>query len=696
MPDRMPLRSRRRVPVILQHEQSECGLACVAMVASSFGHKLSLADIRQMSGGDSGGSPMDKLLQLSGRLGMIARPVRLPLAEIRHLATPAILHWRMNHFVVLVRARRQKILVHDPALGKQWIVFEEIDKSFTGIALELRRAPEFKRRSSRSEPGLLDLVRGVRNVRKYIVTVLVLMLAGQLLALTPAVVTQLLIDEVILGQAAHWLTAALAAMLAVLMSAVLIDSLRKWISLYSGARLAMDTTCNLVAHLLRLPVAFIRERHLGDIMSKLDSLAPLRQAITEQSVDALANVTMLAVTLTLMMVYSAKLALVSVVGLSLTFLLLALTLPRMNQLNNRLLIQRASEKSSLLESFRAFETVRSLGMSEVRSSHWQNRFFAATGTAYQLGRFDIARTSLLSVVSAAEQTAFLAVGISSAIDRDLSVGVLFAFMSMRSRCTSAAMRLVEGLQNFALLRVHARRLGDLAYGEEEPVPRGGVSHSIIGKLEARNLQFGFPGGRPLIDHLVCTLAAGTHTVITGPSGCGKTTLFRLLSGQLQPNAGSVLIDDIELSVWDRAAYIRQIGVVLQSENLFQGTIADNIAAFSSCPDTARIRSAAVAAEIWDDIQLLPMKLETLLGDTGTTLSGGQVQRIAIARAIYREPRILFLDEATSHLDTDSEARVLTNIGKLNMTIVSIAHRPGAIARAGQVIRLGDRAVADCP
>ena len=689
MPDRQSSLLRRRVPVVLQHEQSECGLACLSMIACSLGHKRSLADLRRMSGGHSRGVALDNLLHLSGQLGLIARPVRLSLADMRHLSVPAILHWRMNHFVVLIRARRHKILIHDPAVGRLWVSISDVDKSFTGIALELRRGPDFHARTQQAEPGVFDLVRGIRNIRAYLATVLALVLAAQFLSLAPAVVTQLLIDEVIIGQASHWLTAALAGLFAVLLSAVLVDGLRRWLSLYSGVRLAVDTTCNLVAHLLRLPVEFIRNRHLGDIMSKLDSLAPLRQAITEQGVDAIANATMLLVTLSVMMLYSPELTLVTVAGLVLTFLVLVLMLPKMRQLNDRLLIQSASEKSSLLESFRAYESVKSLGISEIRSGHWQNQFIATTDIAYRLGKLDITRTSLLSVIAAFEQTAFLAVGIGGAIDREVTIGVLFAFMSMRGRCASAAMRLVDGFQKFALLRVHTGRLADLVSGEtERPAPAGAVSRILTGKIEIMDLSFGFSGDMPVIRNFDCSIPAGAHIVITGPSGCGKTTLLRLMCSQLQADAGTILVDDIELSLWDRAAYIRQIGVVLQNEHLFQGTIADNIAAFSSCSDLARVRSAAMAAEIWDDIQRLPMKTETLLGDTGTTLSGGQVQRIAIARAIFRRPKILFLDEATSHLDTATENRVLANISKLNMTIVSIAHRPGAIARAGQVIRLG--------
>jgi len=681
---------RRSVPVVLQQERSECGLACLAMVASTIGCDRSLTRLRRMSGPVNRGAGLEQLLRLSRQLGLVARPVKLPLSDLRKLALPAVLHWRMNHYVVLVRVHRRQVLIHDPAIGRQWVAINELDASFTGIALELRRGPDFVPCARDTEAGLFRLIRGVRDVRQYLATVLLLVLAGQLMSLAPALVTQLLIDEVILGQADLWLQSALIGLAAVLLSGILLDMLRRWLTLYAGARLAVDTTCNLVAHLFRVPAEFIRDRHLGDVMSRLDSLVPLRQAVTEKGVDVAANVTMLFVTLAVMTIFSVTLTLVSLIGLLATFTVLGVMLPKMQQLNNRLLAQRADENTSLMESLRAYESIQSLGLADVRGTHWQNRYFASTDTAYRLGRREITRTSLLGIIAGGEQVAFLLMGISGAIEQKISIGVLFAFMSLRSRFAGAATRLVEGFHFFSLLRVHVRRLADLTSVEsEKPAPAGAHKTALVGKLEARKMNFGFSPDTPLVRNFECRIAPGTHVVITGPSGCGKSTLLRIMSGQLAPGSGEFLVDDVELELWDRAAYVQQIGVVLQSDHLFQGTIAENIAGFSACPDMARVRRAAMAASVWDDIRQMPMQTETLLGDTGSSLSGGQVQRLAIARALYREPKILFLDEATSQLDIETENRVLANIGKLDITIVSVAHRPGAIEKAAQVITISE-------
>jgi ATP-binding cassette subfamily B protein RaxB len=239
-----------------------------------------------------------------------------------------------------------------------------------------------------------------------------------------------------------------------------------------------------------------------------------------------------------------------------------------------------------------------------------------------------------------------------------------------------------------LLRVHTDRLADVVL--QQPVaqsPPGAIGSRINGSLRVIGLEFAYDAAAPVLVSFSCDIQAGSNVVITGPSGCGKTTLLKILAGQLDLKSGQILLDGVERSLWDKRALRDQCAIVMQNDCLFQGSIAENISAFSATPDLARVRDAAIDAEVWTDIQRLPMSTETLLGDSGIALSGGQVQRLTLARALYRQPRILFLDEATSHLDVATEKRVLRNIGSLDMTIISVAHRPDAIALAGQVISL---------
>lgn len=688
MPEAPAVFRRRRTPVVLQHERAECGLACLAMIAGHHGHDVDLSALRSRLAQAGQGATLLQLVETAGLLDLLARPLRLPMRELRRLALPAVLHWRFNHFVVLTRAGKRRFHIHDPARGPRKVALQEMSDAFTGVALELQPQAGFRRTSAARRSGFFQFIGSLRHLYRFLGTMLFLLLLSQLLALVPPVATQILIDEVVLGQDRKWLYRALAGLAVVLCVTVMLDALRGWISLYAGTRLAVDSTVRLLGHVFSLPVSFVHNRHLGDLLSKLDSLTPVRSAITEQAINAVVQVVMLSTTLAIMLLYSPALTLVSLAGLVASAALLFATLPRSRRLTEETLIHRAAEKSSLVETLRSYESVQSLGLRDVRRLHWQNSFVSATNSSIGQGKLAIVQSAVGGVINAAELTAFLAIGVGGVLDRQVSVGVLFAFMSLRGRCASAAVGLAASVAQFAQLKVHIGRLADLALARPaKAAPVGAVAKRIDGCLTACRVSFRYADGAPLIEAFSCDIAAGEHIVITGPSGCGKTTLLKVLAGQLEPTGGDVLIDGIDASLWEPAALCRQIGIVMQSDTLFQGSVADNISAFDPQPDLARVQQVAKTAAIWDDIRRLPMRMETLIGDTGRGLSGGQVQRLMLARALYRNPRILFLDETTSQLEVETEERVLKNIDGLGITVVSVAHRPGAIRRAGRVIVL---------
>ena len=283
---------------------------------------------------------------------------------------------------------------------------------------------------------------------------------------------------------------------------------------------------------------------------------------------------------------------------------------------------------------------------------------------------------------------FLGVGITQLVDKQLTLGVLFAFMTLRNRLGAAGMSLLGVLQEMFMLKMHVDRLSDIVLAEPlPPVQRGALCRPVAGSLQAKNLCFRYAGGPIVLQDFCGVIQPGESVVIAGPSGCGKTTLLKLLSAQVSPVAGDILIDGRELALWNRHHLCRQFSTVLQDDALFKGSIVENISAFDPEPDLDRVRCAAEGAQIWQDIRHMPMSFNTLVGDMGSSLSGGQRQRILLSRALYREPRILFLDEATSHLDIATEARVLDHLDSLGITIVSVAHRPDVLRRASRTIEL---------
>ena len=690
MPDCAGLFSRNRVPVVLQHERTECGLACLAMVAAHFGKSISLERLRQGAQLSGHGATFQELVKIADSLQLISRPVRLSLRETPNLKLPAVLHWRMNHFVLLTAVGRSDWTIHDLAIGKRTIQFAEMDESFTGVALEFTKTNDFSPGAYSSDFGILRIAGSFQNLFRFLGLMLCLLFVSQLLALVPAIATQILIDEVVMGQDRMWLFRGLAGLALIMTATLLLDALRGWISLYVGTRLTTDSTISILNHLLRLPVEFVKRRHLGDLMSKLDSLTPIREAIATHSVNAFVQFVVLVTTLVIMTLYSPWLTLVSALGLALTLGVTVALLPVSRRLGRQLLIHhRALQSSSLVETLRGYETVRSLGLSAIRRQHWQSHFLSATQVNIKQRKIAIGRGTGLGAISMGEQLMFLAVAISGILDKEITLGVVFAFMGLRSRLAGAAIALADLIQTFSLLRVHTDRLLDIVQAAPVPEsPSGAIRSNVEGDFRANGLSFSYGDNQVVIRDFSCSIKAGANAVIVGPSGCGKTTLLRILAGHLEPNDGCVAIDGFERSLWDRHSMTAQSAFVLQNDQMFQGTITENISAFSMAPDMARVRTAAIQAECWLDIQNLPLRTETLIGDSGAGLSGGQIQRLTLVRALYRRPRILFLDEATSHLDVTTERKVLGNIAALNITIISVAHRPDAIALADQVIDLG--------
>ena len=424
-------------------------------------------------------------------------------------------------------------------------------------------------------------------------------------------------------------------------------------------------------------------------MSKVGSLTPIRTALTDTGINGIVQLAVLLATLTIMFMYSTWLTVVSLGGLALSTLLTFAVLPASRRLTEEALIHTARQDSSLLETLNSYDSVQAMDIAALRLGQWQKHFFAATNAGVKRAMLSIWSGAANGVIGAAEQVLFLGIGVSAIVEKQITLGVLFAFLSLRGRFGAAVANLANIAQSFFMLRVHTERIGDILLAEPAPPPRPDALRAcVVGSIEAQNLSFRYPGGPWVIQDFSCAISKGESVAIAGPSGMGKTTLLRLLAIQEVATRGRILVDDKDIAIWNSRCLRQQLGIVLQNDRLFQGSVYENIAGFDPEPDIERVQGAAISAEIWADIQAMPMTLYTLLGDAGNSLSGGQQQRILLARALYRKPRILFLDEATSHLDIDTERRVLDNLADSEITIISVAHRPDVLARADRVIELG--------
>lgn len=687
----LSLFASRKTPVVMQSEAAECGLACLAMVAGHHGHRVDLRTLRSRHSISLRGSSLAELIRLAAELGLDARPLRVELEQLSQLRLPCLLHWRLNHFVVLVRTHRGGVTIHDPACGRRSLSLAEVSKDFSGVALELTPTATFEPRSEKSPLKLRMLIGRLPGLAGALVQVLALALVLQLMLLIGPFYMQWVVDHALVAQDRDMVTVLGVGFLLLALLQVGVSALRGWVLLVLGTSLNLQLVTNLFRHLVRLPMDWFEKRHMGDVVSRFDSVSVIQRTLTSGFLEAVIDGLMVVLTLIMMLLYSVQLTLVVLTAAAVYAILRALLNRPMRLATEEHIVRGARQHSHFLETLRGMQTVRLFGHEAPRGASWQNLTVDAFNAGIRTERLGLLYTSLNGMLFGIESVVTIWLGARLVLDpsQGFSVGMLFAFIAYKTQFVQRFAGLVEKLIEFRLLGLHVERIADIALvTPEEPGPPNALhpASGLSGHLSVRDVSFRYAGADPLVlDGVSFEVAAGESIAIVGPSGCGKTTLMKLMLGLLQPTGGQIEIDGVPLARIGLHNYREIVASVMQDDQLFAGSIAENICFFANEPDLARIRECAQLAAVRDDIEAMPMQYHTLVGDMGTVLSGGQKQRILLARALYRAPRILFLDEATSHLDIARERSVNEAVRGLPLTRIIVAHRPETIAHADRVI-----------
>ncbi len=679
----------RRLQPILQAEAAECGLASLAMVAAHYGHKVNLPGLRRLYPTSIKGATMAELVTIAADLELSPRALRLEIDEIGQLATPAILHWDLNHFVVLEKAGESNVTILDPATGRRTIGMKELGRHFTGVAMELSPTVNFVPIEAHTRTKLSHLWSKLVNYRGATVQILVLSLLLQITALVMPFFLQLTVDEAI-GQGDSSLLLLLLVGFGMVhaMNAV-VKALRSWVVLTLGQSLSYQLGGNVVRHLLRLPLGFFERRHVGDLLSRVGSIGPIQSILSQGLVNVMID-SALAVTTLIVMALISPLLMAIVVGTTALYIIYSLALfPGLRRRSEEEIISRANEETYLMESLRAMRAIKLHGHEAMRENGWRNRYADVISAGYRTRIFGIRLGLGENLLFSIQMLLTVYFGALGVLDQSLTVGLLFAFLSYRSSFTASASSLVDQAQQWKLVGLHLERLSDIVGQPQEEIrfsPRPRSMNPPAIRLDSLTFSYG-PTEAPLIDKLSLDVPPGGFVAIVGPSGKGKTTLMRLMLGLLPPGSGRILIDGVPLGPATCGGWRARIGALLQDDILLTGTLADNIAFFDAKLDQERVELAATLARIHDDIMKMPMAYQSLIGDMGAALSGGQRQRIMLARALYRDPDALFLDEGTANLDEENERAIAEMIVRLPITRVVISHRPALIERADTVYRL---------
>jgi ATP-binding cassette subfamily B protein RaxB len=678
---------RRRLPVIIQTESAECGLACIAMIAHYYGNKEGLPELRRANPIPQTGASLATLMRIADTLGMQGRPLRLEFEQISFLRTPCVLHWGMDHFVVLNRVTSKYLIIHDPEYGERRVSMGEASKFFTGVALELTPGANFKRAPVRPSIGIRQIFGKIIGLKSSLAYAIVLALVLEIFSLVAPLYVQILIDHVLTSGDYALLGVVGTGFLFIVGMQTLVTALRSWLLTSLGARLNFSASANIFSHLIRLPVDYFTKRSMGDVVSRFGAINTLQQTLTTKFVEVILDGLMTFVTLCLMMAYGKLLALFSVTAFALYILVRWVSYRIVREANLGQIMASANQQTLFIEAVRGQQTIKGFNKCMMQSARFSNRATTTVNATVGVQRFNIIFTNLNNFIFGAQKIIMLWVGAYMAMNGEISAGMLVAFMSYSDQFTSRSSGLVDYGVDLRMLRLQADRLADIVTTEPERDVQTNYLGSIPdASIRVEGMTYSYAGQDiSILKECSFSIGHGESVAIVGPSGCGKSTLAKLLLGLLEPISGKIYIGGIDTGQLGKARVRELIGAVLQEDTLFAGSIIDNIAFFSERQDIEHVESVCRIAGIHDDIMCMTMGYNTLVGDMGSSLSSGQKQRIFLARALYKNPKILLLDEATSNLDVLRERTVNEAISQLDLTRVIIAHRPETISSADRVL-----------
>ena len=656
------------------------------MVADAHGMRVGLSDMRRRFPLSLKGAKLNHLIQIAQHLGFSTRPLRLDMDDLGKLNLPCILHWDLNHFVVLAKVGKSRVTILDPAIGERKLSLSEVSNHFTGVALELTPTAEFKPQKATPAVTARQLTGPIRGLWRALGLILLLSVALQVFVVLAPFFMQWVVDQVLVSADKDLLTVLGLGFGLALLLQIGIGLLRGWSVVYLSSKLGLQWMGNIFAHLLKLPLDFFEKRHLGDITSRMGSVQTIQKTLTTSFVEAIIDGLMAVVTFGLMLVYSWKLALVTSLAVALYLGIRAIAYRPVRDGTERQLVAGAKQQSHLLESLRGMQSLKVAGEETRRRSTYDNLMVDTVNQDVRLARMGLGFNGASQLVFGVERIAVIWIGALLALQNVFSVGMLIAYLAYKDQFAQRMAALIDKWVEFRMLRLHGERLADIVLTEPEQTPVFEALPPTETRIEVENLSFRYADGEPwVLKDCTFLVEPGESVAIIGASGCGKTTLVKLLLGLLQPTTGSIRIGEQDLRKVGPRTVRAIIGAVMQDDQLFAGSIADNISFFANDFDQARIEAAAKLAAVHDEIVAMPMGYHSLIGDMGSSLSGGQKQRIILARALYREPKLLFLDEATSHLDVMKERLVNDAVKALKLTKVIVAHRPETIASADRAL-----------
>jgi ATP-binding cassette subfamily B protein RaxB len=664
------------------------------MMAEYHGHQIDIQSFRQRFGFSLRGSSLNSMLDVADQLHLAPRVLRAETEALPQIRTPAILHWGMNHFVVLKKADHNRAIIHDPAAGVRRLSLKEVAMSFTGVAIELTPTAEFKPAATAMPPiTVSSLWSDAKGLRRATAEIFLLTLVLQILILAGPLYMQFVIDETLSSGGLELLAILSFAFAGLILLQAVAELLRSLSILLLGTTFGYQLTSNVFHHLIRLEAQFFEKRQVGDIASRVSAAQAIQLLLTTNLPATLVDGGMALLAAVILFLYNPVLALVVVFFLALHVIVSWVFFAPMQRYQEEAIAARARESSELIQSIGVATIVKLMGAEHRREQVWRNAYVRAANANARFIKYDSYAKFAKSAIAGGRHVAVLYFGALYLVGGEaLSLGMLLAFVAYSQLLWDRASSFSDQIVQLQFIRIHLGRVAEIvgAARERETADPGDLPEMIGGSIALEDVSFRYSPYDPVILHNVSlNIAAGEFVAITGKSGEGKTTLLKVMLGLYPPTTGKVLVEGVDLSRYGARRWREAVGVVMQEDQLLPGSIADNVSFFDPSIDMTRVKEACRFAHLSGDIEAMPMGYLSLIGDLSSGLSGGQRQRLLLARAFYRQPRILVLDEGTANLDETTEKEIADVLENMSITRIVIAHRPELIRRAARTLRLGD-------
>ncbi len=691
-----------KVPVVMQMEALECGAACLTMILAHYGKWLPPEQVRADCGVSRDGSKAGNIVKAARSYGLDAKGYKVGLEAVKNLDSfPCIIHWNLNHFVVLCGFRGKCAYINDPARGSVKVTMDEFDKAFTGIVLGFAPAEGFQPDGRRTST-LAFARKRLSGAGAAMILVMLTSIIGYVFTLLNPAFSRFFMDRLLTGENNELLMPFIALVAGVSLLQILTAAVRAVYSLKINGKMAVIGSGSFLWKILKMPMEFFSQRMAGDLLTRHKA----NETIAEQLVNTLTPLALSAVMmvfyLVVMLRYSPLLTLAGLVSILINIVMSRVISEKRVNITRVQTRDAGKLASATVSGIHMIETIKASGAENGYFRRWAGFQASVNEQNVKLARLNQTYGTIPAFITTLANALVLVLGIHLCMRGQFTLGMVTAFQSFLASFISPAMTMVTAGQTLQEMRTQMERVEDVMeypedeYFSDEPVREEKDYGKLSGELELRNVTFGYSRlDPPLIENFSLHIKPGGRVALVGASGCGKSTVSKLISGLYQPWSGEILFDGKPISQIDRAVFTGSVAVVDQDVILFNDTIANNIKMWDESIEDFEMILAARDAQIHDDIMARPGGYQSRITEGGRDLSGGQRQRLEIARVLAQDPHIVIMDEATSALDARTEYELTKAVEERGVTCIIIAHRLSTIRDCDEIILLDHGKVVEC-